>query len=64
MTPMEPTTASQASTEPITGSDTTEKAYGELNFEPDTVPGLIGGYPEIRASATKFFRKLFRRNAD
>jgi hypothetical protein len=39
----------------------TEKAYGNRNFEPDSVPGLVGDAFLIPASVTKFFRKLFRR---
>jgi hypothetical protein len=58
---MEPTTTSQAPSEPLTNPSSTDKAYGDRNFEPDTVPGLVGEYPQIPASVSKFFRKVFRR---
>jgi hypothetical protein len=32
-----------------------------LHFEPTTIPGLVGDYPQIPAPVTKFFRRLFRR---
>jgi hypothetical protein len=64
MNTMEPTTTSQTPSEPLANPSGTDKAYGNRNFEPDTVPGLIGDDPLIPASVTKFFRKLFRRSGD
>lgn len=67
MSAMEPTTTSQRSRDfPRTPDDkykyTTPDGH-PLYFEPTTIPGLVGDYPQIPASVTKLFRKLFRRKA-
>jgi hypothetical protein len=65
MSAMEPTTASQRTRDYPRTPDGKYKyttSDGQpLHFEPDRMPGLVGDYPQIPASVTKFFRKLFRR---
>ena len=63
---MESTTTSQPSVpEPprTDGTETgrTEKAYGDRNFRPMTLPGLVGPDFPFPPSVAKLFRKLFRR---
>jgi hypothetical protein len=66
MSAMESSTAHQpAASETVradaTESSRTEKAYGDRNFKPTTLPGLVGPDFLIPAPVSKFFRKLFRR---
>jgi len=65
MSAMEPTTTSQRTRDYPRTPDGKYKYTTEdgqpLHFEPSTIPGLVGDYPQIPASVTKFFRKLFRR---
>jgi len=66
MSAMESSTADQpAASETMradaTESSRTEKAYGDRNFKPMTLPSLVGPDFLIPASVSKLFRKLFRR---
>ncbi len=66
MSAMEPTTTSQSPASVPTRASAaatgrTEKAYGNRNFEPAKMPGLVGPNFLIPQSVTKFFRKLLQR---
>jgi len=59
---MEPSTASQSPASEPTRTDTiqtsrSEKAYGDRNFKPTTVPGLVGSGPLL----PEWLRKRFQR---
>jgi hypothetical protein len=62
MSAVEPAITSQSSpSEPTRASPTetgrTEKPYGDRNFEPATIPGLVGPSFLIPASVSKLFRR-------
>jgi hypothetical protein len=65
MNAMEPTTAKRPTRDfPRTADGDYKYTTPDgqpLYFEPTTMPGLFGDYPQIPASVTRFFRKLFRR---
>jgi hypothetical protein len=68
MTAMEPSTTSQRTRDyPRTPDGKYKYTTSDgrpLHFEPSRVPGLVGDYPQVPASVTKFFRKLLRRPVD
>jgi len=66
MSAMESSTANQPATSETVSADATEpsrteKAYGDRNFKPTTLPSLVGPDFPFPPSVAKFVRKLFRR---